>query len=285
MRILASILLSACAAAQTANPPAPLPPDLEALSKRVDLAHHPKGPIAEVTAFAGELELLAAGGEQSAQVDLAVKYLQVKGAKDKVNHLIRYEVRNAGRPIERGRDTFGFWHLVQGKAQDLTEEDAEDRAACQRDTNLARQLVRFLEPGTVLRQLTDPSKVREEDFRLGREAAAVKCLTVEGGLAAFPLLQRGGDDAPVLVKIYVSKADDRLLALKVWPLVGGARHDAGLEIVRLLGLHERDGLLVPHQLEHLYCDAGGKMQLQSRATIAKLSLRPDLKVDALDRPK
>ena len=285
MRILASILLTSIATAQTANLPTPLPPDLDALSKRVDKAHHPKGPTPEVTAFTGELELFAAGAEQGATVGLAVKYLQARDSKDKVRHLIRYEVRDAGKPIERGSDTFGFWHLVQGEARDLTDAHPADRAACQRDTNLARQLVRFLDPGAVLRQLTAAGPVREEDFKLGREAQAVKCLSVEGGLAAFPLLQRGGEDAPVLVKIYVNKADDRLFAVKAWPLVDGVRAEAGLEVVRLLELHERDGVLVPRRLEHLFTNAEGKLQLQSRATITKLSLRPDLKPEALDRPK
>jgi hypothetical protein len=285
MRFLPSILLTALAAAQTANLPTPLTPDLDALAKRVDQAHHPKGPTPEVTAFTGELELFAAGEEHGVTVGLAVKYLQSRDDKDKVRHLIRYQVRDAGKPIERGRDAFGFWHLVQGEPRDLTEQDAEDRAACQRHTNLARQLVRFLEPGTVLRQLTNPSPVREEEFKLGREAQAAKCLTVEGGLAAFPLLQRGGEDAPVLVKVYVDKADDRLLAIKAWPLAAGVRNEAGLEIVRLLELHERDGLLVPRKLEHLFLNAEGKLQLQSRATITKLSLRPDLKVESFDRTK
>jgi hypothetical protein len=262
-------------------------PDLEALSKRVDAAHHPKGPTAAVTAFTGELELFAAGADKGVTVGLAVKYLQAQDEKDKNKalHLIRYAVRDAGQPVERGRDAFGFWHLKQGEPRDLTEDDGDDRAACERDTNLAKQLVRFLDPGAVLRQLTGASAVREEDFKLGREAQAVKCLCVEGGLAAFPLLQRGGEDAPVLVKIYVSKADDRLLALKAWPLASGARNEAGLEIVRLLELHERDGLLVPRKLEHLYANAEGKLQLQSRASITKLSLRPDLTVESFDRTK
>jgi len=175
---------------------------------------------------------------------------------------------------------------VQGEARDLTEADPEDRAACERDTDLARQLVRFLEPGPVLRSLTGPTKVGEEVLRLGREPEGIACQTVEGGLVAFPLLQRGGDDAPVEVKIYVTKAEGRLLAIKAWPLVNGVRDEGGLELVRLVDLHERDGLLVPRKLEHLFFDSKEKkLRPQSRATITTLSLRPKLTDKDFDRPK
>jgi len=287
MRILTITALAtfaAFAAAQKATLPSPLLPDLEALSQRVDKAHRPQGPSAEVTAFDGVLQLhLLAPGEESPQVDLAVKYLKWRKPDGPIRHLIRYKMLDT-RSIERGRDQFGFWHLVQGKARDLTEQDATDRAACERDTNLARQLVRFLDPGAVLRSLTGAGPVREEEFKLGRDKG-VPCETVEGGLAAFPLLQRAGEDAPVLVKIWVTKAEGRLLAIDAWPLADGKRNEAAAERVRLLDLRERDGLLVPFQLEHLFRDAEGKMRLRSRAEITHLSLRPKLTEADFDRPR
>ena len=292
MRILVLTVLAAFAAAQQTPLPTPLPtllpPDLEALSKRVDAAHHPKGPTAPVTAFAGELELhpLAPGEDHAPQVDLAVRYLQSpKPGTDTIRHLIRYKVRDAGQRIERGCDRYGFWQLKQGKASDLTEADPTYRASAERDTALARQLVRFLEPGAALRQLTAPGPVGEEVFKLGREPVGIACQTVEGGLAAFPLLQIAGEDAPVHMKIYVTKAEGRLLAIKAWPLVKGERVEAGAEFVRLLDLREADGLLMPHTLEHLFADAEGKMRLQSRTLITKESLRPKLSESDFDRSR
>jgi len=89
--MIAFLVLAAFAAAQQVNLPTQLPPDLDELSKRVDAAHHPKGPIAPVTAFEGELELqlLAVGDVQGGQVDLAVRYLQWQRPDDTVRHLIR----------------------------------------------------------------------------------------------------------------------------------------------------------------------------------------------------
>jgi hypothetical protein len=285
MRFFALPLLAAFAAAQNDTLPTPLPADLEALARRVEAAHHPQGPVARVTAFDGSLELHVHDAKQAqgGQVDVDVKYLEWHPAPNRTRHLIRYSIREATPPVECGRDKNGFWHLYQGEAINLTEADVQDRAAAERHTNLARQLVRFLEPGQVLRALTGPSPVRDEPFQMSRETP-VACETVEGGLPAFPLLQQGGDDAPVHAKVLVEKATGRLLAIEVSPLVQGKPDVARTEVVRLNDLRPQDGFLVPRQLLHWQRGDDGRLRLASRAVLPRLTLRPNLSEEDFRRP-
>jgi hypothetical protein len=287
MRIFAIALIAAFATAQEPALPTPLTADLDALARRVDAAHHPKGPVEPVTAFVATLELqvVDAKAAQGGQVDLSVKYLEYHPDKTKVRHLIRYEVKEAGTPIERGRDRFGFWDLFQGKARSITEAQPQDRAACERDTNLARQLIRFLEPGAVLRALTAPSTVRDEALQRGREKPT-ECQVVEGDLSGFPLLQQAGEDAPVHAKIYVTKANGQLLAIEVTPRKPDGTLDlAHTELVHLLGLHEQDGFLVPRELFHSQRGDDARLRLQTTAVVTTLTLRPNLRAEDFDRPK
>lgn len=280
-------------ASQPASPPPPTavatpPQDLQELASQVDASHHPKGATEPVTAFRGSLELhlLAADAAQGGQADLTVQFLQyLPPGRTKARDLIRYQVLQAGAPIERGRDRNGFWHLFQGAATDLRGANfANDLANCQRDTNLARQLLRCLDPAAVLRELSKPSSVTEQPLQLGREPA-VPCKRVEGDLPAFPLLQQAGADSPVRVVVYVTKAKHELLALEIWPLVDGNPEHTRGELVRLRDLHERDGLLVPRRLEHFFRNEKGQLSLQSRAVITSMSLHPGLEVEDFDRPK
>lgn len=284
-RILCSACLAGAAIAQAG--PDPLPADLAALATRVDAAHHPGGAVDPVTQFAAALEvhLVGAEQEQGGQVDLIVDYLrwQRPGGKS-VRHLIKYEVERAGRPIQRGRDRYGFWHLFQGEAKNLTEADVEDRQACKRDTMLARQLVRFLDPGAVMRSLTDPTPVADEGFKIGR-LPAIECRTVEGSLAEFPLLRLAGSDHPVRIKLYVRKADGRLLAVLARPERNGVANEAEAELIRLSDYEPSSGMLIPKKIEHLFRNAEGALRTQSRVFVTRLDLRPNLSVDDLDRPK
>lgn len=261
--------------------------DQQRLAARVDEAHHPKGAVAPVTAFTGSLELhlVDAEAEQRGQVDLDVRFLEwMQPGKTKVRPLLRYQVVQAGKPIVRGRDRFGPWQLIQGKPEDLNDQLARDLEECDRHTNLARQLLKFLAPGDVLRALQRPSAVNIEPLNLSRDER-VECETIEGDLPAFPLLQQGGEDAPTHLKAYVSKAEGRLLAVDAWPTKDDKIDPTRGERMLLLDLHERDGLLVPRELKHLFRDEAGKLRLKTRAVLTKLSLRPKLDVDDFDRTK
>jgi hypothetical protein len=276
--------------------PAPASPqDLRELAARVDLAHRPDGPVPPVTAFKSSVKLVIVdkatpGGEVELQVDFL---LWKPPGRDREQALIKYELRDAGAPIVRGRDREGYWQLFQNEAKDLRGAEFEqDLAACRKHTNLARQLVQFLDPGAVLRSLEQPSPVHEEELRFhtGEQGGApvrgtkTPCLVVEGRLPSFPLLQHGGDDAPVQLKVFVSKGTSHLLAVEATPLVNGKPDAASMERVNLLDLKPDAGLLVPRTLEHFFTADNGSLHLQSRVVLSP-TLRPELRVEDFDRPK
>ena len=276
---------AAPAPAAPASAPAPtaIAADLEALARAVDDAHRPRGPVPPVVAFRTSLELhiLDAAAEDRGQADLQVQFLEwSRPRSDKVVPLIRYEVRRAGAPLVIGRDRNSPWQLYQGQPRDLGAEFAEDLKALERNTNLARQLIRFLSPGAVLRGLRQATPVRNEALTIER-GNTVECTVVEGDLESFPL-QQAGQDLPVRAKIYVAKASHQLLAVEVSPLVGGTADTTRTERVLLLDLHERDGLLVPRELKHLLRDGSG-LRLKSRAVLRQLELRPVLSASDFDR--
>jgi hypothetical protein len=93
------------------------------------------------------------------------------------------------------------------------------------------------------------------------------------------------DDAPVLLQVYVTKDNGTLLAIDATPIVDGKPDPQRSERTLLGDLRERDGLLVPHELRHLFRDASGQLRPQSRAVLVRVSLRPELRVEDFDRTR
>jgi hypothetical protein len=260
--------------------------ELEALASRVETAHRPDGPVPPVVAFDASITLrvLDKTRDERGQVDLDVKYLEwLRPGSKKVQPLIRYEILDAAAPIVRGRDQFGYWQLTQGEPRDLTGADAaEDLAQAEQHMNLARQLVRFLSPGDVLRGLQQPGPVRDAELTLARDNVAA-CRTVTGRLAAFPLLRQGGEDAPVELQAWIGKADGRLLAVDATPLRDGKPDPTRSERVLLQDPKVFLGIVVPQQLTHLFQRDDGKLAPWSRVRVEKLDLRPRPQPERFDR--
>ena len=285
-----ALFVAAALAAQTAPPAAPaapaVPDDLAQLAAKVAKSHRPGDDAPPVVAFQGSLEidLVAADAKQGGQVALHVQFLRwQRPDSTRIRDLIGYEITQAGEPILRGRDSNGYWHLFGGQARDLQGADfATDLQNAERDTNLARQLLQCLDPAAMLLALQKPSAVRETTLQLGREPA-VACHSVVGNLPSFPLLQQGGDGAPVQVEVFVTRQEHQLLALSLWPLVEGNPERSRGELVRLRDLHLRDGLLVPRRIEHFFRNEQGNLKLQSRTAVVDLQLRPKLDAKMFDR--
>lgn len=281
------LLLTAALPAQTpASPPPEAPPDeFVALCKRLEAAHRPEGPVPNATALRGvfTFQLLDKTAEQRGQVDLDVKFLEwPRPQGGRVLPLIRYEVRDAGAPIVRGQDRDGPWQLVQGEPRDLGSADfVQDLAACERHTNLARQLLRFLSPADVLRSLQNRTPLRDATLVVAR-GRSFACKVVGGELPAFPLLQQGGQDRPVRLEVFVNTQTGRLTAVDAWPREGAAIDEQRGERILLDDMRVRDGILVPHDLKHLFRE-GGKLALKSSAQVLELSLRPELRPEDFDR--
>lgn len=290
------VSMALAAVVGTAQDPTPnLPKDLRDLAARVDAAHHPDGPVPPVTAFRSTVEMtvLDTTAPEGGSVELEVQYLAWKPpGRDREQPLIEYKVR-AATPIERGRDRTGFWQLFQNEAKDLRGAEFEqDLAECKKHLNLARQLVRFFDPAAILRSFADPTAVRESDLPFhpgegkGPRARNTKtpCFVVEGRLTSFPLLQQGGDDAAVMLRVFVSKATSRLLAVEATPIANGVPDPTKMERINLLDPKTDGGLLVPGMLEHLFTAPDGTLQAKSRVHL-RLQLGAELRVEDFDRPK
>jgi len=286
-RALLLLLTAAALPAQSPAAPAPQPPaeDFAALCKRLEAAHRPEGPVANATALRGvfTFQLLDKTAEQRGQIDLDVKFLEWQRPNGgRVMPLIRYEVRDAGAPIVRGQDRDGPWQLVQGEPRDLGGADfVQDLAACERHTNLARQLLRFLSPADVLRSLQNPTPVRDATLVVAR-GRSFACKVVGGELPAFPLLQQGGEDRPVRLEVFVNTQTGRLAAVDAWPRDGVTVDEQRGERILLDDMRLRDGILVPHDLKHLFRE-NGTLALKSSAQVLELSLRPELRPEDFDR--
>jgi hypothetical protein len=269
--------------ALTAQAPAPdQGPDLATLASRVGTAHRPSGPVDDVTQFrcSLQLHLLDPRAEQKGLVDLSVQFMlwQREGRK-KIRPLIRYEFSESEQPIVRGCDENGPWQLVRGEPRDLTgAELVQDLENFTKHTNLARQLIRFLAPDDVLRSLAQPTDVTETEILTNSRQPPVACWTVAGTLDSFPLLQHAGEDSPVHLRVYVDRATARLVAADACPLIGGEPDESRSERILLGDQHERDGVLVPRRLTHLFRDAEGNLRPHSTAALTTLILRPSLTV-------
>lgn len=286
----ALFLLSSVTVAQESPPAATvLPADLVALAQRVEAAHRPNGPTEPFTAFAGSLalQLVAADAAQRGEAELSVRFLQTqRDGSDKPRSLLRIRLVDSSRPVERGRDRYGFWALIDGQVRDVPGKDtAADEAACKRDLGLARQMLRFLDAAAVLRSLQSPAPVRQAPLQLGREPA-VDCAIAEGRLPAFPLQQTAGEDGPVQARIFVEQKTGRLFAVEVWPLdAQGNRIDGPGELIRLRDLRLQDDVLLPNRLDHYLLRPGGAPSLQFKVILTAMQLRPKLLPQDFERPK
>lgn len=274
---LVAIALFGAAHAQT--PAAGEVPTLAELADRVERAHRPDEQAATPTQFACNLELhlIDKTAEQGGQVDMNVKFMLWKQpGKDKVRKLIRYEVRDAEQPIMRGRDENGPWQLHRGEARDLYGADFtdQDRKTFAQHTNLARQLLRFLSPADVIRSLRNAGLVQQEELPIKRVPTA--CYTIEGRLDSFPLMQQGGEDASVQLKIWVRADDGHLACVEATPLVDGAPATTRGERIVLADLRERDGRLVPCEITHLFRDRKGALRPVTRVKLTTVELAPGL---------
>lgn len=263
--------------------------DLQRLSERVDAVHYPDGRPKRMESFRADLSIeeAAADASQRGQAELrsVFREWQPEGAKV-ARPLIRYSVVDAGQPIERGCDRDGYWELFQGEARDLTARDlAESLKAAQRDTKLARQLLRFMDPGAVLRTLESPGAVTEEVLQVGR-TEPVPCLVASGRIGSFPLLEQEGEAVAVAARVFVHRDTGRVVAVEARPLDAEGKADTARGEFLRLEDHERQGpALLPRMLVHYRLDANGKRVLQRKVRLVQISLGAELRVEDFDRPR
>lgn len=263
-------------------------PNQEAFALRVAAAHRTDPASHKIDAFRStiELELKDATLDKGGQVALDVAFLEFQAENRKrPTTLLRYEVRGAEQPIVRGQDRYGPWHISNGKPQDLTGAGSErDLKAFLEHKNLAKQLVRFLSPGDVIRSLSNCTEVREQKLQLTR-STFLDTLAIDGDMDQFPMMRNAGEEVAARLTIYVDHKTDRLVAVDVTPIKKGVLDENNGERIKLDKLEERNGLLVPSQLHYLWRDPRGQLRSHSSVNIIKLDLKPDLKKVDFDRTR
>lgn len=261
-----------------------LPEDLAALARLVDATHRVGQGPDEIRSFDATLKILGLGDDR-AEAELAVKFLDwLDPQLERRRPLIRYRLLDAARPVEQGLDRIDYWGLADGKVRGLRDkESATDLASVRRNLQLARQLLRFLDPGAVLRSLAEPTRVEERELQLGR-SKAIATKTVAGVLPAFPLRLAGGENVPVKARIWVGKDDGRLLALQAEPIEPPPAGAPSGEFVAFDDHRVVAGRLVPWRTTHFDLDAKGR-HAQIQVVITTLELAAERKPEDLDRPR
>lgn len=284
MRLLPCLCLCAGLLAQQPS----VPPDLQHLAEVVDASHRPDGTTRQFHAFRAVLDMKqTAQDKQRGEATLKVRFLehQPKNRK-RMESLIRYRIVDAATPIERGRDSEGYWQLVDGKASDLdTKSTTNDLANAKRDTNIARQLLRFLDPGAVLRSLQAPEAVVDAMLQLGH-TEGVPCRVITGTLPSFPRLYETGDDTPVRLQAFVEKATNQLVAVELWPLDADGKPDlAHGELLKLDDLRLQDHVKLPMRMVLYQSGADGLRNKQMEVDVVSIELDPELTPGDFDRNK
>lgn len=259
-------------------------PNRAALALRVEKAHG--GASGKISAFRStlELELTDRAQAKGALVGLDVTFLEIQEPKRKrPTTLLRYEIRKAEEPIVRGQDKFGPWHLDKGTSQDLTAAGKErDLKAFLEHKNLAKQLVRFLKPGDVIRSLTNCSQVEDHQL-LWTRAKKLDTLKIHGNIENFPMMRNAGEEAPARLTLYIDKKTDRVVAVDVTPIVAGEPNAKLGERIKLQQFQERNGRNVPHKLSYLWRDKDGNLRSHAKVNILQLDLTPRLTPTDFDR--
>lgn len=284
----AATLLPTAGTAQGIGPAAN--PEIEALAQQLDKAHLTDPAAEAIQGFDAHLRMggFAKDARQRGEIEFAVSFLEwTKPSTGRPWPLIRYRQVDSAEAIEYGRDQIDYWALLDGRIRNLRARELErDLESCRSNLRLARQLIRFLEPGTELRSMTDVEPVRQETLRQGR-AAAIECTTVTGTIEDFPMLKTGGAQSTVRAKAFIDP-EGRLLGLEVTPLndEGQASQGDG-EFIMLQDYRKLGGRLVPMKITHFAVPAPNVRKQQRQVQIVTLEVDPgqiQLEASDFDRP-
>lgn len=279
-------LLAAAPAQTDPAPPSSQPqesapavdPEVARLIADLTAAH--RGDTAEVRirAFHGKLAITPTARDQD-KITLTIDVrFQIEPTR------IRYKVDEGGRRIERGQDRRGKWARLDqnDRAVDLGKAEYEgDRRELAKHVALARALLRFLDPAEVVRSLRGRPTVATEELLVRQEA--VRCRTLSGRLAAFPLYTSGGENREADVKLWVRDDMQRLIAVEARP-VPTPEEPAPLGEYVFMPEHQlQDAVLLPTKLYFDRLTPDGRREPISKIEIVLLQLNPVQSEASFDR--
>lgn len=182
-------------------------PDPAQLAADLQKAHRGKTAGRPVDRFSARLQLTQRGRDE----DRITVRLDVRFWHRPDRDLIRYELKEGGRVVQRGWDRKGPWVRIDDRIEDLrSREFRRDLDSLRRELRLARQILRFLDPAGLVSSLEN-ARVRAEELRVGR-MAPIPCYVVSGRLERFPFYGAAGSAQPAFLELWIDRESKRLRA-------------------------------------------------------------------------
>ncbi len=198
--------------------------------------------------------------------------------------MIRYLTSETGQEIQRGWDQNGPWARI-GKDDDIADlrerHYRQDRDQLRRELALARLLLRFMDPATVLTELENPTPVSEDQLKIGR-TKAIRAYMVTGQLATYPFYSDTGNTHPAKVGVWIDVTSKRLIAVSAYPIDKSGKQAAAGEFLLLSKHKTRAGIQIPSQLDVYSLGPQGRTPLV-RMELASLELTTPLTVKDFNR--
>ncbi|MHC5062485.1 MAG: hypothetical protein ACYTG5_00765 [Planctomycetota bacterium] len=249
------------------------------LAKKLDDSHRPGAAAQELHQFSGILRIETRGRDQdSIEIELSAQYMAPR--------MIRYRVEEEGEIIERGWDGIGAWDRVGEDVHALGGmEYQEDRAQVAKHRRLAQQLLRFIDPGAVLRSLKNQSEVRNEQLPYAPRGKMREFMTVSGELDSFPMHALDKEPASVRIKMMVDPENKLLRAMQLVPLDEDSSPMGSGEVVLIEDYAEQNGRMLPTRLTTFRIVDRGRMIPDVTVKVFEIDLDPELTREKMARPK
>lgn len=279
---LCCIATTALTAAQESRPTTrPHDPAFEEFVRAVDAAHRRDSGEETFDQFKARLTIQRQLEQDGEPANIDVRLVALFMQPD----LLRYEVEEEGRGIERGVDARGAWAKTnegRGAYPLAGREFASERAEVRRHVRLARQLLRFLDPAASLRTLRDPDPVEDRELRIGRLPSR-DCRYVAGTIEDFPMFTSDGDSERVRLGVWTEHG--LVAAVEATPLGEDGEPAGASELVVLDDYADYDGLAAPsHLTVYRVGDAPRRPELLAKIAITDLDLAPELRAESFTRP-
>lgn len=222
---------------------------------------------------------MIAADQASNEIDVSAEFLMPR--------FLRYRVEEPGEVLERGWDDRGAWSRVGDRVESIAGREREqEREAVRQQVGLARQLLSFLDPASVVSALSDVKLLGVRDLAVGRKEVR-SCNVLRGVATRFPMFAPPADgpaEPRCVVQAWFDTSDNRLVAVVITPLGEGERPIALPEFVLLRGYAEGRGVAVPTSLL-VYQGPPGSGRPLASVVVRAIDLDPDgLSKELLRRP-
>jgi hypothetical protein len=286
----ATLFSLALTTAATTQDPAPTvrieperPQGIEELIAKVRIAHRPAstdGDQQPIDQFHATLRVTPVRRDaDNVEVDLDASFLAPQ--------LLRYKVEDASATLERGQDEEGCWARTDDRVLKLQGKDfATERDEVRKHVRLARQLLGFLDPGSVFETMTIVAPPQTAQLRVARDET-IETRVFDGTVDSFPLFAppEGGDPAPpAKLTVWIDAATHRLAGVLVQPLDDEGKPSTVGEFFLLKDYTERQGAILPLRLL-IYQVARGRKFPEAEIEIRAIDLSPGLTPDRMRRPE